>query len=1173
MEVLLRTKCLQRLAVPGSVRALHKESSTATPQNFSSYESMKQNFKLDIPEYFNFAKDVLDHWTNMEKTGKKPSNPAFWWINGNGEEVRWSFEELGFLSRKLANVLTEACALRRGDGVILILPRIPEWWLANVACLRTGTVLIPGTTQLTQKDILYRLQSSKAKCIITTEALAPAVDAIASKCENLHAKLIVSQKSREGWGNLKEMMKHASDNHTCVKTKHNELMTIYFTSGTTGSPKMTAHTHCSFGLGLSINGRFWLDLTPSDVMWNTSDTGWAKSAWSSVFSPWIQGACVFAHYLPRFEPTSILQTLSKFPITVFCSAPTAYRMLVQHDMTRLQSSKAKCIITTEALAPAVDAIASKCENLHAKLIVSQKSREGWGNLKEMMKHASDNHTCVKTKHNELMTIYFTSGTTGSPKMTAHTHCSFGLGLSINGRFWLDLTPSDVMWNTSDTGWAKSAWSSVFSPWIQGACVFAHYLPRFEPTSILQTLSKFPITVFCSAPTAYRMLVQHDMTRSYKFKSLKHCLSAGEPMNPEVAEQWRKGTGLDIYEGYGQTETDNPSKTASTLRGNFYITGDKGYMDEDGYFWFVARSDDIILSSGYRIGPFEVESALIEHPSVAESAVVSSPDPIRGEVVKAFIVLNPDYKSLDPEQLKKEIQEHVQRTTAPYKYPRKKFRLPPPSSDFLADIIGLRKKPITGDLPKTMGGSLPSTSSKANINLQNDPVIQKYGSKKVGLTRCLLTKDEMKTFHFPLPGFPDCENFVPTKCNGFITDSSPLFGLDCEMCLTSKGRELTRISVVAEGGCCVMDELVKPDNKILDYLTRKDIQCPDRVGHDAIEDARITLELAQYFLKHGPKKVLEQARVEIPLFPFSIVQFSFEPFSPILTEEMNKRMRIKWAEMSTVYAGPFSKNCDLRALKRLFKSFGPVRSLTLVLETHQPHLCIQYEVLEAAQLAIETLDGILVEGSYIKVQRPVTELTLDCDTLVNELEQDSENRGTIYLSGVSETFKEHLLQQSNLFLGLEAVILPKDLKSGKQKKYCFLSKSMPLNAALGKEMRDGEKKRSGSGSDDDQPTWLLIIEGGLFALSEFKSIGSAQRALDILRSKDWKLKGRHALTPRHLHAWLRGIPSESQRPPGLRVLPPPSEQQALQVSSLLGDFPRDFEELRQEAEELNRSLLI
>ncbi|XP_027951046.1 RNA exonuclease 5 isoform X3 [Eumetopias jubatus] len=452
--------------------------------------------------------------------------------------------------------------------------------------------------------------------------------------------------------------------------------------------------------------------------------------------------------------------------------------------------------------------------------------------------------------------------------------------------------------------------------------------------------------------------------------------------------------------------------------------------------------------------------------------------------------------------------------------RHKFRLPPPSSNFLADITGLQKKQIMGDLSKMVEGSLPSAGSKVSINLLNDPIIQKYGSKKVGLTRCLLTKEEMKTFHFPLQGFPDCENFVPTKCNGSITDNSPLFGLDCEMCLTSKGRELTRISLVAEGGCCVMDELVKPDNKILDYLTSfsgitkkilnpvttklKDVQRhlkallpPDAVlvGHSLDLDLRAL-------------KVLEQARVEIPLFPFSIVQFSFEPFSPSLTEEMNKRMRIKWTEMSTIYAGPFSKTCNLRALKRLFKSFGSIRSMTLVLETHQPHLCIQYEVLEAAQLAIESLDGILVEGACIKVQRPVTELTLDCNTLVNELEQDSENRGTIYLSGVSETFKEHLLQQSNLFLGLEAVILPKDLKSGKQKRYCFL---------------------------------------------KFKTFGSAQRALNILKGKDWKLKGRHALTPRHLHAWLRGLPPESRRPPGVRVIPPPSEQQALQALKV--DHPK------------------
>ncbi|XP_071067392.1 acyl-coenzyme A synthetase ACSM3, mitochondrial isoform X6 [Dasypus novemcinctus] len=449
MEVLLRANCLQRLATPCFLRALHKDYRTVAPQNFSNYESMKQGFKLEIPEYFNFANDVLDQWAKKEKAGMRPSNPAFWWINGNGEEVKWSFEELGSLSRKFANILTEACALQRGDRVIAILPRIPEWWLANVACLRTGTVFISGTTQLTQKDILYRLQTSKAKCIITNEVLAPAVDAIASKCENLHSKLIVSQTPREGWGNLKEMMKHASDNHTCVKTKHNEMMAIYFTSGTSGSPKMTEHSHSSYGLGLSINGRCWLDLTPSDIMWNTSDTDALK---------------------------------------------------VPH---------------------------------HSLLFSSN---------------------CIPNASTER----------------------YDWILDLNG----------------------------------------NVLPPGQEGDIgIQVLPNRP---------------------------------------------------FGLFTGY----VDNPSKTASTLRGNFYITGDRGYMDEDGYFWFVARSDDIILSSGYRIGPFEVENVLNEHPAVAESAVVSSPDSIRGEVVKAFIVLKPDYKANDKEQLKKEIQEHVKKTTAPYKYPRK-----------------------------------------------------------------------------------------------------------------------------------------------------------------------------------------------------------------------------------------------------------------------------------------------------------------------------------------------------------------------------------------------------------------------------------------------------------------------------------------------------------------------
>ncbi|XP_054066949.1 acyl-coenzyme A synthetase ACSM3, mitochondrial-like isoform X3 [Rissa tridactyla] len=483
-----------------------------------SYEAIQHQYRPEVPEYFNFARDVLDRWTEVEKEGKKSKNPALWWVDGAGEEVRWSFEELGVLSRKVANVLSDACSLQQGDRVILILPRIPEWWLVNVACMRTGTVLIPGTQQLTAKDILHRLQKSKAKCIITDDSVAPAVDSVGAECQSLKFKLLVSQGHREGWLNFKDLLKNAPSDHQCVTTKCQDPMAIYFTSGTTGSPKMAEHSHSSYGIGLTVSGRYWLDLTSSDIFWNTSDTGWAKAAWSSIFSSWIQGACVFVHKMPQFNPSVVFESLSRFPITVFCSPPTAYRMFVQHKLS-----------------------------------------------------------------------------------------------------------------------------------------------------------------------------------SYMFKSLRRCVSAGEPINPEVMQEWKAQTGLDIYEGYGQTETvlicgnfkgmkikpgsmgkpspgydvkDDPEKTEATIRGDFYVTGDRGIMDEEGYFWFVGRADDVINSAGYRIGPFEVESALVEHPAVVESAVVSSPDPIRGEVVKAFVVLTSDYASHDPEKVMKELQDHVKKVTAPYKYPRK-----------------------------------------------------------------------------------------------------------------------------------------------------------------------------------------------------------------------------------------------------------------------------------------------------------------------------------------------------------------------------------------------------------------------------------------------------------------------------------------------------------------------
>uniref|UniRef100_A0A8D0KZV0 medium-chain acyl-CoA ligase n=1 Tax=Strix occidentalis caurina TaxID=311401 RepID=A0A8D0KZV0_STROC len=531
MKLLFKLRTLKSLWTPKPPnRTFHGHPRLLASDVYSQYESVRRG-EQEIPKYFNFASDVLDKWSEIEKAGKRSSNPAFWWVDGKGE-VKWSFEELAFLSRKAANVLTKVCGLQKGDRIVVILPRIPEWWLVNVACMRAGIVLIPGISTLSAKDILYRLQASKAMCIITNDTVAPAVDSVASECQFLKTKLIVSKGSREGWLNFTDL------------------------------------------------------------------------------------------------------------------------------------------------------------------------------------NQSADHSCVKTRIQDSMSIFFTSGTTGSPKMTEHSQGSLGFRPLLSERYWLDLTPSDVIWSTADTGWILASLSCVFDPWVFGSCIFIHKLPQVESAAILNTLCKFPIDVLVGAPTLFRMLVQNDLS-NYKFMNLKHCVSGGEPLNPEVMEQWKSKTGLDIHEVYGQTEmilslglfcliidknanilppgqqgeiavrskpirplgffseyVDNPKKTAESERGDFYVTGDRGTMDKDGYFQFIGRDDDIIISSGYRIGPFEVESALIEHPAVAETAVVSSPDPLRGEVVKAFVVLSPTFSSSDLESLACDLQEHVKKTTAPYKYPRK-----------------------------------------------------------------------------------------------------------------------------------------------------------------------------------------------------------------------------------------------------------------------------------------------------------------------------------------------------------------------------------------------------------------------------------------------------------------------------------------------------------------------
>lgn len=541
---------------------------------FSSYEDFMKNYQVIVPEHFNFGYDVVDAYAETE-----PEKEALLWTNDRGDVKHINYAEYKRLSDQVASYLV-TLGIERGDCVMLILKRRVEWWITMVALHKIGAVAIPATHLLTDKDIIYRCHEADIKAIIAVgdDQILRNVYAARAFCPSLKHCISIGPEVPQGWDN------------------------------------------------------YW------------------------------QGAMM----APKF--------------------------------------------------------------------VSQKGQN-------------------ETTDNFLM--YFTSGTSGEPKMVMHDY-TYPLAHILTGKYWHNVHDGSLHLTVADTGWGKAVWGKFYGQMIAGATVFIYdFEGRFIPENMLKVIQDFKVTSFCAPPTVYRFMIREDLSK-YDLSALEYCTTAGEALNPNVFLEWKEKTGIMIYEAFGQTETTlvvgtypyvkpnpgsmgvrnpqfdvdvldndgnpcppgvngqlvirtgqgkplglfkeyyrNPELTEKAHHDGIYYTGDVVNYDEQGYFWFVSRADDVIKSSGYRIGPFEVESALMSHPAVVECAITGVPDEIRGQLVKATIVLGNDWKAKAGEDLIKELQDHVKRETAPYKYPR---------------VIE-----FVDELPKTISGKIRRVEIRENDN--------------------------------------------------------------------------------------------------------------------------------------------------------------------------------------------------------------------------------------------------------------------------------------------------------------------------------------------------------------------------------------------------------------------------------------------------------------------------
>ena len=512
---------------------------------FTSVEDYNKNLEFIIPENFNFAYDVMDAWAE-----EAPEKLAILWTNDQGEEIRTTYGELKEQTDQAASYL-QSLGIGKNDPVMLILKRHYEWWVIMLALCKIGAIVIPATHMLTKHDIVYRNTRASVKAIICAKDDYIIGQIKLAMPESPTVKQYITLGDEDGFHNWKkEWQQTPKFVRPAFVNENDDTMLMYFTSGTSGEPKMVAHDYL-YAMGHLSTGVFWHNLHEGSLHLTVADTGWGKAVWGKFYGQWFAGATVFVYDHEKFNADSLLRQIEKYKVTSFCAPPTIYRFMIREDLSKYDlSSLEYCCTAGEALNPAV------FDKFYEKTGI--KMMEGFGQTETTM---------------TLGTFPWMDPKPGS------------MGIP-NAQYDIDLLRAD---GTSCEDGEKGE-------------------------IVIRVGDKKPI---------------------------------------------------GLFKGYYRDE----EKTREAWHDGIYHTGDMAWRDEDGYYWFEGRIDDVIKSSGYRIGPFEVESALMTHPAVVECAITGVPDDIRGMVVKATVVLGKEWKDKAGDDLIKELQQHVKKETAPYKYPR------------------------------------------------------------------------------------------------------------------------------------------------------------------------------------------------------------------------------------------------------------------------------------------------------------------------------------------------------------------------------------------------------------------------------------------------------------------------------------------------------------------------